>query len=161
CVARGQGFTSDWIWISHEVGATIPVDPVLPIPSNAHWMPLASLVQVPFILLLGETPCVSALPLAVLGSLASPLTWAMARDARASDRVALSAGILVAFPVLSVVCMVHPNTFSLYQPRVLASLWMGARGLKGSPRAFAAAGLLAGLATLSRNDGLVLLRALA
>src|SRR4029079_9951149 len=55
---------------------------------------------------------------------------------------------------------VQPDNFSLYQPLVLASLWMGARGLKGSPRAFGAAGLLAGLATLSRNDGLLVLGAL-
>jgi hypothetical protein len=37
---------------------------------------------------------------------------------------------------------------------------MGARGLKGSPRSFALAGLLAGVATLSRNDGLLVLAAL-
>src|SRR6185312_6280741 len=125
-----------------------------------HWMPLASLVQVPFIWLLGATPWASALPFALIGSLAAPLTWAMARDARASDRVALGAGFLVAVPVLSVVYMVQPDNFSLYQPLVLASLWMGARGLKGSPRSFALAGLLAGLATLSRNDGLLVLVAL-
>ena len=159
-VAAGHGFNIDLIWIFPEVGGTIPVDPILPIPSNAHWMPLASLVQVPFIWILGETPWASALPFALIGSLAAPLTWAMARDARASDRVALGAGILVAVPVLSVVYMVQPDNFSLYQPLVLASLWMGARGLKGSPRAFAAAGLLAGLATLSRNDGLLVLGAL-
>ena len=74
--------------------------------------------------------------------------------------VALGAGILVAVPVLSIVYMVQPDNFSLYQPLVLAALWMGARGLKGSPRSFAAAGLLAGLATLSRNDGLLVLGAL-
>ena len=159
-LAAGHGFNIDLIWIFPEVGGTIPVDPVLPIPSNAHWMPLASLVQVPFIWLLGATPWASALPFALIGSVAAPLTWAMARDARASDRVALGAGILVAVPVLSIVYMVQPDNFSLYQPLVLASLWMGARGLKGSPRSFAAAGLLAGLATLSRNDGLLVLAAL-
>ena len=159
-LAAGHGFNIDLVWIFPEVGGTIPVDPVLPIPSNAHWMPLASLVQVPFIWLLGATPWASAVPFALIGSVAAPLTWAMARDARASDRVALGAGILIAVPVLSIVYMVQPDNFSLYQPLVLASLWMGARGLKGSPRSFAAAGLLAGLATLSRNDGLLVLAAL-
>ena len=72
----------------------------------------------------------------------------------------VGAGILVAVPVLSIVYMVQPDNFSLYQPLVLAALWMGARGLKGSPKSFAAAGLLAGLATLSRNDGLLVLAAL-
>jgi 4-amino-4-deoxy-L-arabinose transferase-like glycosyltransferase len=159
-LADGRGFTIDLIWIFPEVGGTIPADPTLPIASNAHWMPLASLVQVPFIALAGPSPWASALPFALIGSLAAPLTWAMARDARASEWVARGAGVLVAVPVLSVVYMVQPDNFSLYQPLVLAALWMGARGLKGSPRSFAAAGLLAGLATLSRNDGLLVLAAL-
>ena len=159
-LAEGRGFTIDLIWIFPEVGGTIPADPTLPIPSNAHWMPLASLVQVPFLALLGPTPWASALPFALFGALAAPLTWAMARDAGARDWVAIVAGILVALPLLSVVYMVQPDNFSLYQPLVLAALWMGARGLKGSPRAFAAAGLFAGLATLSRNDGLLVLGAL-
>ena len=121
-LAAGHGFNIDLIWIFPEVGGTIPADPVLPIASNAHWMPLASLVQVPFIWLLGETPWASALPFALIGSLAAPLTWAMARDARASDRVALGAEILIAVPVLSVVYMVQPDNFSLYQPLVLGAL---------------------------------------
>jgi hypothetical protein len=56
--------------------------------------------------------------------------------------------------------MTQPDNFSLFQPLVLGALWMGARGLKGSGRAFALAGLLAGIATLSRNDGLLVLGAL-
>ena len=159
-LAAGHGFNIDLIWIFPEVGGTIPADPTLPIPSNAHWMPLASLVQLPSMAMLGTNAWASALPFALIGSLAAPLTWAMARDARASEWVARGAGVLVAIPVLSVVYMVQPDNFSLYQPLVLATLWMGARGLKGSPRSFAAAGLLAGLATLSRNDGLLVLAAL-
>ena len=159
-LASGQGFTVDFIWIFPEVGGTIPADPTLPIPSNAHWMPLASLVQVPFIWLFGEVAWASALPFALAGAIAAPLTWAIARDAGARDGVAIGAGILTAIPVLSVVYLPQPDNFSLYQPLVIGALWMGARGLKGSPRSFAVAGLLAGLATLSRNDGLLVLGAL-
>jgi hypothetical protein len=156
----GHGFNIDLIWIFPEVGGTIPADPVLPIPSNAHWMPLASLVQVPFIALLGATAWASALPFALIGATAAPLTWAIARDARMKPLVAVGAGILVAIPVLSVVYMAQPDNFSLYQPLVIGALWCGARGLKGSSRSFALAGLLAGLATLSRNDGLLVLATL-
>jgi dolichyl-phosphate-mannose-protein mannosyltransferase len=159
-LAAGRGFNIDLIWIFPEVGGTIPPDPTLPIPSNAHWMPLASLVQVPFLWLLGETPWASALPFAFIGAMAAPLTWAMARDAGARRGVAIGAGVLVAIPVLSLVYMTQPDNFSLYQPLVLAALWMGARGLRGSAGSFAAAGLFAGLATLSRNDGLLVLAAL-
>jgi hypothetical protein len=159
-LARGDGFTVDFIWIFPEVGGTIPADPVLPIPSNAHWMPLASIVQVPFIWLLGEVAWASALPFALIGSIVAPMTWALAREAKASDTVALGAGILTAIPVLSLVYLTQPDNFSLYQPLVVGAMWMGARGLKGSPRAFVLAGLLAGVATLSRNDGLLVLGAL-
>ena len=61
-LAAGRGFNLDYIWNFVDVGGTIPADPTLPIPSNAHWMPLASLVQVPFIWLLGPTPFASTLP---------------------------------------------------------------------------------------------------
>jgi hypothetical protein len=159
-LVAGHGFNIDLVWIFPEVGGRIPLEPTLPIPSNAHWMPLASLVQVPFIALLGSTAVASALPFALIGSLAAPVTWAMAREAGARATVAAGAGLLVAIPVMSVVYMAQPDNFSLFQPLVLGSLWMGARGLKGSPKAFALAGLLAGLATLSRNDGLLVLAAL-
>ncbi len=159
-IARGDGLLVDFIWIFADVGGRIPADPVLPIPSNAHWMPLASFVQVPFIWLLGPTAWASALPFAIAGAVAAPLTWAVARDAGATPRVATAAGALVALPVLSAPFMVQPDNFALFQPLVLGALWMGARGLRGSGRAFVAAGLLAGLATLSRNDGVLVLGAL-
>lgn len=159
-LSRGEGFNIDVVWIFPEVGGGIPTDPTLPIPSNAHWMPLASIVQVPFIALLGPTAWASALPFALIGASAAPLTWWIARDAKATGSVALGAGILTAIPLLSVVYMTQPDNFSLYQPLVVGALWMGARGLRGSARSFALAGLLAGLATLSRNDGLLVLGAL-
>ena len=53
--------------------------------------------------------------------------------------------------------MAQPDNFALFQPLVAGALWMTARGLKGSPRSFVLAGLLAGLATLSRTDGILVL----
>ncbi len=151
----GHGFSIDFIWIFAEVGGKIPANPTLPIPSNAHWMPLASLVQVPFLALFGATPWASALPFALIGSLAAPLTWAIAREAGSSWTVALGAGVLAAAPALMTAFMAQPDNFSLYQPLVAGALWLTARGLKGSARSFALAGLLTGLATLARNDGLL------
>ena len=158
----GRGFNVDFIWIFAEVGGKIPLDPVLPIPSNAHWMPLASIVQVPFMALFGTVAWASAAPFALIGASAAPLTWAIARDARATSSVAIGAGILTAIPLLSAVYLVQPDNFSLYQPLVIASLWMAARALRGwnAGRAFVAAGLFAGLATMSRNDGMLVLASL-
>jgi hypothetical protein len=154
-LVTGHGLNVDFVWIFAEVGGKIPANPVLPIPSNAHWMPLASFVQVPFLAIFGPSPIAAGLPFALIGSLAAPLTWAIARDAGSSRQVAVGAGILVAIPVFLLVFMVQPDNFSLYQPLVAGALWLGARGLRGDARAFALAGLLVGLATLSRNDGIL------
>ena len=159
-LAAGQGLSIDVVWIFAEVGGRIPADPVLPIASNAHWMPLASLVQVPFIWLLGATAFASALPFAIIGAGAAPLAWLIARDAGAPSVVSIGAGVLTALPALSFVYMAQPDNFSLYQPLVASSLLLAARGLRGRPRSFALAGLLAGLATLSRNDGVLVLAVL-
>ncbi len=159
-LAAGHGFNVDFIWIFPEVGGAIPANPVLPIASNAHWMPLAALVQVPFLWLLGPTAMASALPFALLGALAAPLAWAIGREAGVRPYVAVGAGILVAFPTLSFVYMAQPDNFSLYQPLVAGALFLAGRGMRGSPRAFVLAGLLAGIATLSRNDGLLVLAVL-
>ena len=154
-LADGRGFEVDFIWIFAEVGGTVPADPILPIPSNAHWMPLASIVQVPFIWLLGPTATASALPFAFIGALAAPLAWAIGRDAGARPVVCVGAAVLTAIPGLLAVFLAQPDNFSLYQPLVAGALWMAARGLKGHARSFAIGGLLVGLATLSRNDGIL------
>jgi hypothetical protein len=162
-LAAGHGFNVDVVWIFAEVGGGIPANPTLPIPSNAHWMPLASLVQVPFIWILGPTAMASALPFAFVGALAAPIAWAIGRDAGAPAWVSVGAGILTAVPALSFVFMAQPDNFSLYQPLVAGSLWLGGRALAGRPHAgrdLALAGLLAGIATLSRNDGLLVLAVL-
>ena len=156
----GQGFNVDFIWIFAEVGGKLPLDPVLPIPSNAHWMPLASIVQLPFLSTFGDVAWAAALPFALIGAIASPLAWGFARDAGATRTVAVGAGILTAVPLLSTVYLVQPDNFSLFQPLVLGSLWLAARALRGSGRAFVGAGLLAGLATMARTDGVLVLATL-
>jgi len=150
----GHGFSIDFIWTFVDLGGSLPAQPGLPIASNAHWMPLASLVQVPFLVALGTAPWVSALPFTLIGSLAAPMTWAFALEAGARREVALGAGLLLAVPA-AVVFMAQPDNFSLYQPIVLGALWLGARGLKGDARAFVLAGVLVGLAMLARNDGIL------
>lgn len=155
-LAAGHGLSVDFIWIFAEVGNRIPDIATLPVPSNAHWLPLASLVQVPFIAALGPTAFASALPLALIGSLAAPLTWAIARDARAEPIVAVTAGVLSAVPAAATVFMAQPENFAIMHPLVAAAIWLTARGLKGDNRAYAFAGLLAGLASLGRNDGVFL-----
>src|SRR5450631_2182353 len=65
----GQGFNIDFIWSFVDVGGRIPAVTTLPIPSNAHWMPLAAIIQLPTIWLMGPTPLASAIPFILFGSL--------------------------------------------------------------------------------------------
>jgi hypothetical protein len=155
-IAAGNGLNVDFVWIFAEVGNHIPNPAVLPVPSNAHWLPLASFLQAPFVSLLGPTALANALPGILIGGLAAPLTWLIARDAGARPIVAVAAGVLSAVPGAATVFMAQPENFAILHPLVAATLWLTARGLRGDGRSFAVAGLLAGLATLARNDGILL-----
>ena len=97
-VAAGHGFNVDFIWIFAEVGGAIPANPVLPIPATPTGCrsPRSSRCR--------SSPSsarprfASALPFALIGALAAPLTWSIARDAGAPDVVAVGAGVLIAIP---------------------------------------------------------------
>ena len=105
---------------------------------------------------MGATAIASALPMVLIGSLAAPLTWFIARDIGASRTVGLGAGVLAAIPAAGAVFMAQPENFAIFQPLVAATLWFAARGLRGDTRAYAAAGLLVGLASIARNDAFLL-----
>ena len=44
-LASGHGFSVPVLWSFLEVGGRLPVHPMLPVPSNGHWMPLTSIVS--------------------------------------------------------------------------------------------------------------------
>lgn len=152
-IAEGRGANVDVVWIFAEVGGAIPGQPTLPIPAFGHWMPLAAFVQVPFLTLLGPTPIASVIPFLLVGPLAAPLAWAIARDAGLPDRAAIAAGLLAALPGLLLPFLAQPDNFGLYEPIAAGALWLTGRALRGNGRAFLGAAILAGLAVLSRNDG--------
>ena len=155
-LAAGNGLQVDYIWNFVEVGGRLPAEGVLPIPSNAHWMPLAAIVQVPFIWLLGPTTLASGLPFWLAAALAAPLTWAIGRDAGLSRLTSAAGGLLVAIPGAASPFLAQPDNFGLFMLLGALSLWACARGLQGDRRWFVLGGLLVGLATLCRNDGVLL-----
>ncbi len=155
-LADGNGLQVDYIWNFVDVGGRLPAEGVLPIPSNAHWMPLAALIQVPFIWLLGPTTLASGLPFWIAAALAAPLTWAIGRDAGLSRLTSAAAGLLVAIPGAASPFLAQPDNFGLFMFLGALSLWACARGLRGERRWFVVGGLVVGLATLSRNDGVLL-----
>ena len=155
-LAAGHGFNIDFIWNFVEVGGRLPAQGVLPIPSNAHWMPLAALIQVPFIWLLGPITLASGLPFWIVGAAVAPVTWWIGRDAGLPDWQAFAAALLVTLPGAVAPYLAQPDNFSLFMLLGALALWACARGLRGDRRAFALGGLVVGLAFLSRNDGVLL-----
>ena len=155
-LAAGHGFTENFLWTFIDVGGRIPANAHLPVPSNAHWAPFASMIQVPFIWLLGPTQLASLLPFVLVGALAAPLGWAIAHDAGASPLVQVGSGILGAIPGLTTIFMAQPDNFALTMVIGGTALWLTSRGLRGHSRSFVVAGLLIGIATLARTDGALL-----
>ncbi|HUG48933.1 MAG TPA: glycosyltransferase family 39 protein [Candidatus Limnocylindria bacterium] len=155
-LAAGNGFQVDYLWSFVDVGGRLPSEPDLPVPSNGHWMPLASLVQVPVIWALGATPLAFGLPFWLAGAAAAPLTWAIGRDAGLPSMAALTGGLLVAVPAGMTPFLSQPDNFGLFMPLGAMALWLCARGLRGDRRAFVVGGLVVGLATLARTDGVLL-----
>lgn len=155
-LAAGNGFQVDYIWNFVDVGGRLPADPTLPIPSNGHWMPLASLVMVPFIWLLGATPLAFGLPFWIFGAACAPLTWAIGRDAGLGDRASIGAALLICVPGGMTPFLSQPDNFGLFMPLGALALWLCAQGVRGDRRAFVVGGLVVGLATLARNDGVLL-----
>ena len=83
-IAAGNGLNVDFVWIFAEVGNRLPDPAVLPIPSNAHWLPLASFLQAPFVSVLGPTALATRCRGSSIGVAGAPLTWLIARDAGAA-----------------------------------------------------------------------------
>jgi 4-amino-4-deoxy-L-arabinose transferase-like glycosyltransferase len=155
-VAAGNGFVVDYIWNFVDVGGRLPDQASLPIPANGHWMPLAVLVQVPFIWLLGPTALASALPFWLAGAVAAPLTYLIGLDAGLGRGVAVTAGLLTAVPAAVLPFMAQPDNFGLFMPLGALALWLATRALRGQGWAWLAGGAVVGLATLARNDGVLL-----
>lgn len=155
-LAAGNGFQVGYIWNFVDVGGRVPETATLPIPSNAHWMPLGALVQVPFIWALGPTALASAMPFWIVGALAAPLAYLIAADAGLGRGVGITAGLLTGVPAAVTPFMAQPDNFGLYMTLGALALWLAARTLRGDRRALVLGGLTVGLAMLARNDGLLL-----
>ncbi len=155
-LAAGHGFTADYIWNLDDIGGQLPALGTLPVPANALWMPLAELVQLPFIGLLGPTLLAAGLAFWIIGALAAPLTWWIGRDAGFARGPALAAGLMVAVPGGLTPFISQPDNFGLFMTLGALALWLCARAVRGDRRAFVLGGFVVGIATLARSDGVLL-----
>ena len=146
-LATGQGFTEPYIW--NYLG-----DPQsLPTPSHTYWMPLASMISAAGMLLASQTTYEAGrLPFILLSACVPLLTATLAFDISRKRTVAMSAGLLSIFSHYYAPSMPVPDNYAVYMLLGGAFLLLAPRPQKWIPFSL---GLLAGLMTLARSDGLL------
>ena len=159
-LADGQGFTTPVLWSFLDVGGGMPADPMLPVPSNGHWMPLTSILAAPFIALL--EPLLGAwraaqVPFVLLSAALVPFTYVIGWELWRSRTVALSAGVLALLAGPFLVLYPQVDNIAAFGAAAAGSIWCAIRAVSAERPTWwlVASGALAGLATLARVDGLL------
>ncbi len=151
-LATGKGFTEPYLW-NYLDGTTS-----LPHPSHSYWMPLASIISALGMWLTGQTTYGSArLFFLLIAALIPPLTAALAYTFSQRRDLAIASGVLAIFSVYHAPFVGVTDNFSLFM--LFGGLYfIFATQLIQDPtriRNWFLLGLLAGLMTLSRSDGLL------
>lgn len=157
-LVAGDGFTTPALWSFLEVGGRLPADASLPVPSNAHWMPLTSIVAAASMALLGPSRLAAELPMILAGAALVPLTMIVAWELWGSRRTALLSGILAIFAGPMLVYVPTVDSFAIFGLGGFAALYGSRRvlGPGGDARWMAVAGAGVGLAAMTRIDGTLL-----
>lgn len=162
-LATGEGLTVPVIWSFLDVGGRLPDDPSLPIPSNHHWPPLASLVSAVGMVLFGPTWQAGQVPQLLLSALVPALTYLVGRDLFGSRRLGIGAAILSIFAGPLFILYPAIDNFALYGVFGTLILWMCGRAVRSQTpdRWLIGAGAACGIMALSRIDGVLLTLAVA
>jgi hypothetical protein len=151
-LVTGHGFTEDFILTYLTPAASVVHT------SNLYWMPLASLVLVPFFAVFGVSWRVAEIPNVLLSGTLPLLAYWIGWDIFRSRRYSLGAALLTLcagfyYPLY----FIFSDNFGLYAWTAgLALLFIG-QGARGRPRRFMLAGFWIGLAHLARPDAPLLL----
>ncbi len=157
-LARGRGFGENFVW--NYLGGMPP----LPHPSSAYWLPGMSVLLAP-VLALGGGYHGAALMTAATAALCPLLAAIIGRDLFGTPRHSLTMAGLTLFNGVWFHDWTTPDAFVLYAALATATLLLAAKGLQGKgpghgTALYAGAGFTAGLATLTRQEGSLLLLAL-
>jgi 4-amino-4-deoxy-L-arabinose transferase-like glycosyltransferase len=161
-LAHGQGFTTPVLWSFLEVGGRLPPDALLPVPANGHWMPLTSIVAAGGIWalegVLGAWRA-AQVPFVLLSAALVPGTYLVSRELWPSRSTALAAAVLVLLAGPFLVYYPQVNNIALFGVLGAGAAWSAIRAVRAERAGWwlVASGALAGLATLTRVDGLLLL----
>jgi 4-amino-4-deoxy-L-arabinose transferase-like glycosyltransferase len=158
-IATGHGLTVPFIWSFLDTGGRLPMHPTLPIPSHAHWMPLTAFLASLGMLLLGPTELGARLPMIILSTALTPLTYLFALSIWRSRPAAVVGAILVVFagPLLLFGSIVE--SYALFGLAGSAALFSAMRSVADDlhrRRWLLFSGAMVGLATLTRIDGVLL-----
>ena len=146
-LVSGQGFNEPYIW--NYLG-----DPQgLPTPSHTYWMPLASLVSAAGMWLLGSTGYEAGrIPFILLSACVPLWTAALAYNLSRKTLLAVVSGLLSVFALYYTPFMAVPDNYALFMLLGAAFLLLAPRPQKWIPLVL---GVLSGLMTLARSDGLL------
>ena len=148
-LAGGHGFTEPYVWNYLD-------DPTsLPHPSHLYWMPLPSLLGALSMSILGSTYRALQAPFVLLSALIPLIAYAIAWRATARRRPAWIAALLATFSGFYLPFWGVPESFAPYA--VFGSVALLLSGTGTSRRAMILTGACAGLAHLTRADGILLL----
>lgn len=148
-LATGQGLTDPYVALTY-LGAPDS----LPAPSHTYWMPLASLLAA----LGGGSFWKAQIPFGLLWIGLALLAFWLGARLGGTRRHAWTAGLLAVACGYYAPYLVTTDTFAPFGFfGALCLLLIGIGRARGDWRAFAAAGALAGLAHLTRADGLLLI----
>ena len=146
-LAEGRGFTEPFIWNYLD-------DPQgLPRPSHQYWMPLPSILAALSMRALGVNFRAAQVPFVLLSALLPVIAYAIAWQISASRRHAWAAALFALFSGFFLPVWSLPETFAPFAVFGALSLWAAGRGGRWG----FAAGVCAGLAHLTRADGVLLL----
>ena len=157
-LATGHGFTAPVLWSFLEVGGQLPANPMLPVPSNGHWMPLTSILAAIPMALLGPDLRVGQIPIVLLGVALVPFTYWVGMDLYGSRRIGLIAATLAVFAGPLLIMYPTIDNFAVFGAAGATAIWAAILSTRpGRSRAWLImSGAFVGLATLARVDGLLL-----
>ncbi len=147
----GQGFDEPFIWNYLDPPSGVPH------PGYLYWMPLTAIVGWLGMAVFGDSFRAIQAPFVLLSALLPLLAYGVAWDLTRKRPHAMLAGLLAVLPGFYTHLLVLPDNVTPFALAGGVCLWAAGRGMRDRrPLWFGLAGLAAGLAHLSRADGLLL-----
>jgi 4-amino-4-deoxy-L-arabinose transferase-like glycosyltransferase len=153
-LAQGEGFTDPYVWNYLDQPQSLPH------PSHLYWMPLPSILAALSQSVFGLNYRAAQLPFVLLAALLPVLTFFIAWRISPSRRHAWLAALLTIFSAFYLPYWGVPESFAPFAVFGAAALYWGRPETLLNRKQFLLAGSCAGLAHLSRADGVLLLAVL-